>query len=92
MNIDKVEETKMISIQKIDAIFEEKTQHSVKLEEEFKFHSSRLAETKQQINQDEEKIEKLIEMNKIIEQDIEWKSHLREELLKYRLSATFLDW
>lgn len=89
MNLDQEEgTTAAISIQKIEAIFEKKRQHNVKLEVDFKLHKSRLEDINQQITQSDKKLEELLEKNRIIEQEIEWKSQLRDELQKYGLDVS----
>lgn len=76
------EGTRAISIHKIDEIFEKKRQINVKLEDEFKLLQTQLDDINQQVNQNDNKLQRLLAQNRVLEQEIEWRSELRHELQK----------
>jgi hypothetical protein len=76
------EGTRAISIQKIDEIFEKKRQTNVKLEDEFKLLQTKLDDISQHVNQNDNKLQRLLAQNRVLEEEIKWKSELRRELQK----------
>lgn len=82
------EKPTLLSVRKIDEIFEKRRRLNLELNEEFKLRKSKLDDINQQVNQSQEKLEKLLEQNRLIEREIQWTTELRDELRKYGLDVS----
>jgi len=88
LNLDHGDATGAISIQKIDSIFEKKRQYNAQLEDEFRLRNVRLEDINRQTDENEKKLEISLEKNRILEQEIGWKSQLRDDLHKYGIDVS----
>jgi hypothetical protein len=88
LNLAHGERTKAISMQRIDTIFEKKKRYNMQLGDEFRLRKARLEETDWPIDENEKKLHDLQEKNRILEQEIGWKSQLRDDLQKYGLDVS----
>jgi hypothetical protein len=87
-NLDSGAGARLLSLHKIDALFEKKRQYSAQLDQDIKVRKSRLDTIDEQVNQNEKKLSELLERNRKLEQETSWKSHLRDELQKQGLDVS----
>jgi hypothetical protein len=78
----------MVSTLEIDLILQKKRQSNALLDDEHSRRKAMLDDINQKIYQSEKKMSDLNQRNKILEQEIGWKSELRDELEKYGLDVS----